>query len=359
MIKKPLAALALAAGIAAFPALAQEDAQGEVIARVNGDALYETDLIAFIQRLPPQLQAQVQLLMPQILDQLVNNKLTSQAGRAAGLASDEEVMAQVAKIQDLIVGQIFLQRAIDERVTEERIEGAYQDFLEENPPQRELTARHILVETQEEAQAVIVELDGGADFATLAKEKSTGPSGANGGELPPFLAGQMVPEFSDAAFAMEVGSHSAEPVKTQFGYHVIKLEGSRMTEPPAKAEMEEQLREQLSQAAAEEVYADLREGAEIEVLFGQQADNTPAGGGEADTDGSDSGTAAPAAAVETPASGGAADPDAGDAGATKMVPQPSDGTPAGGGEADSDAAPAMNDSTPEAGGEADPAPSNN
>jgi peptidyl-prolyl cis-trans isomerase C len=91
----------------------------------------------------------------------------------------------------------------------------------------------------------------------------------------------MVPEFSDAAFAMEVGAHSDEPVKTQFGYHVIKLENSRMTEPPARAEVEDQLRDQLAQEAVTAVYQDLREGAEIEVLFGQ-SDATPEGGGEAD-----------------------------------------------------------------------------
>ena len=311
MISKPLAALALVAALAANPVLAQETASGgsgesEVVARVNGDEIYQADLIAFIQRLPQQLQAQVQMLMPQILDQLVNNRLTTQAGRAAGLAKDEEVMEQVAKIEDLIVGQIFLQRAIDERVTDDKMEAAYQDFLTENPPQRELRARHILVETEDEAKAVIVELDGGADFAALAKERSTGPSGANGGELPPFQAGQMVPEFSDAAFAMEVGSHSAEPVKTQFGYHVIKVEESRLTEPPAMAEMEAQLRDQLSQKAAEEVYAELRESADIEVLFGQpQADATPEGGGEAD---SDAGEMAPAMSDETPEGGGEADP---------------------------------------------------
>ena len=140
----------------------------------------------------------------------------------------------------------------------------------------------------------------------MAKERSTGPSGANGGELPPFQAGQMVPEFSDAAFAMEVGSHSAEPVKTQFGYHVIKVEESRLTEPPAMAEMEAQLRDQLSQKAAEEVYAELRESADIEVLFGQpQADATPEGGGEADPD---AGEMAPAMSDETPEGGGEADP---------------------------------------------------
>src|SRR3546814_10023766 len=102
---------------------------------------------------------------------------------------------------------IYLQRASDERVTDAQVKTAYQDFLKENPPERQLKARHILVETEEAAKEVIVALDGGADFAELAKERSTGPSGTSGGELPPFKAGDMVPEFSDAAFAMEVGSH--------------------------------------------------------------------------------------------------------------------------------------------------------
>ncbi len=284
--------------------------EGDVVAIVNGQNIYESDLLAFIQNLPPQLQSQVQMLMPQILDQLVNNALTTEAGRAAGLADDAEVQRRVAKIEDLIVGQTYLQRAIDGRVTDEKREAAYQKFLEENPPKRELRARHILVATEEEAKEVIVALDGGADFATLAKERSTGPSGPNGGELPPFQIGQMVPEFSDAAFAMEVGSYSKEPVQTQFGFHVILLEDSSMTEPPAKSEVEQQLDEQLGQVAVSEIQEELREGAAVEILFGQPAeDATPEGGGEAD-------------------------PDAGDPSATpKVLPE---GTPEGGGEADPD-----------------------
>lgn len=291
MKKSIFPALLLAAGMAGGPAvppaLAQDTAEEpQVIARVNGEEIYQSDLVAFVQRLPAQIQSQVQMLMPQILDQLVNNELSTQAGRDAGLASDPEVVEQVSKVEDLIVGQIYLQRAIDEQITDEKVDAAYQEYLEENPPERELIARHILVESEDEAKAVITELDGGADFAELAKEKSTGPSGDKGGELPPFQAGQMVPEFSDAAFAMEVGSYSSEPVETQFGYHVILVEESRMTEPASKEEMEGQLRDQLSQQAAEDVFAGLREGAEIEMLIGQpqpgaegEGEGDPAAGG--------------------------------------------------------------------------------
>ncbi|MGF1631673.1 MAG: peptidylprolyl isomerase [Kiloniellaceae bacterium] len=250
-----------------------DGAEGKAIAVVNGQNIYESDLIAFIQQLPPQLQGQVQMLMPQILDQLVNNALTTGAGRAAGLAGDGEVQERVAKIEDLIIGQTYLQRAIDARVSDEALETAYQEFLTENPPQRQLTARHILVETEEQAKEVIAELDGGADFAELAKERSTGPSGPNGGELPPFQAGEMVPAFSEAAFALEVGTYSKEPVHTQFGYHVIKVEDSTLTEPPAKPEIEQELRGALEQEAAAAVYEDLRADAEIEVLLGKPADD--------------------------------------------------------------------------------------
>lgn len=309
MMKTPLTAVLLAAGfaLAAGPAFGQDNAETEdqtgqrvvvpleaaseqpagdqtaqadeaddVIAVVNGTELHESDLSAFIQQLPQQLQAQVQMLMPQILDQLVNNELTTQAGRAADLASDAEVQERLSKIEDLIIGQTYLERAVAEQVTEAELDTAYQAYIEENPPQRQLKARHILVETEEAAQEVIAALDGGADFAELAKEKSTGPSSAQGGELPPFQAGQMVPEFSDAAFAMEVGTYSQEPVKTQFGYHVIKVEESTLGEPPAKAEVEDQLRSQLQQQAAAAVYEQLREGAEIEILFGNPAAEEPA-----------------------------------------------------------------------------------
>lgn len=307
MKKTTFAALLLAAatagGLAAQPALAQDTAEEpKVIARVNGDPIYQSDLVAFVQRLPQQIQAQVQMLMPQILDQLVNNKLSTQAGREAGLAADAEVMAQVEKIEDLIIGQFYLQRAIDAQITDEKLEVAYQAFLAENPPARELIARHILVETEDEAKAVITELDAGADFAELAKTKSTGPSGAKGGELPPFQADQMVPEFSEAAFAMEEGTYSSAPVKTQFGYHVILVEESRMTEPPSKAEVEDQLRDQLQQQAAEDVFAELRDGAEIEMLIGQQQDAAPA---QQEPSGEAPAEAQPEAAPE---GSGAADP---------------------------------------------------
>ncbi len=247
-----------------------------VIARVDGQDILQSDLVAFIQTLPPQIQGQVGFLMPQLVEQMVNNALVTSAGRKADMAADPEVMARLAQFEDIIIRQVFIQRTIDAQTTPERLDSAYQAYLEENPPEPELVARHILVETEDAAKALIVELDGGADFAALAEENSIGPSKANGGELPPFVAGDMVPEFSEAAFAMEAGNHSAAPVQTQFGFHIIKVEERRMTEPPSQQALEAQLREQLAQDVVQDLYAELRERAEVEVLLGRTAPNDSA-----------------------------------------------------------------------------------
>lgn len=285
MFSKSLAAVLLLSGtaLAAQPVLAQDNAsdaapaeaapqeapQDPVVARVDGQDILQSDLIAFIQNLPPQLQGQAQFVMPQLVQQLVNNTLVTKAGRKADMAEDGEVVARMTELEDIIIRQVYLQRTIAARVTDARLQTVYEAYLEENPPEPELVARHILVEDEEAAKALIVELDGGADFATLAKEHSTGPSGAGGGALEPFVKAQMVPEFGDAAFAMEVGSYSEEPVKTQFGYHVILVEERRMTEPPSIDALDGQLRERAAQEVVEELYAELNEGADVEILLGQ------------------------------------------------------------------------------------------
>ncbi|NJO38685.1 MAG: hypothetical protein HC871_15110, partial [Rhizobiales bacterium] len=121
----------------------------------------------------------------------------------------------------------------------------------------EVRARHILLASEDDAKAVIAELEGGADFSELAKEKSTGPSGPQGGDLGYFKKGQMVPEFGDAAFAMDVGSTSAAPVKTQFGFHVIKVEDKRKVEPSFE-ETEPQIRQEVARAIVTALVEDLR-----------------------------------------------------------------------------------------------------
>ena len=132
-----------------------------------------------------------------------------------------------------------------------------------------------MVKEEKVALAVIVELDKGKDFAELAKTKSTGPSGPTGGDLGYFGRGQMVPAFEKAAFDLDKGMYTTTPVKTQFGYHVIKQEDRRAKAPPAFEEVEQRLRTQLSQAAGAQYMGELRKAAKIEKFLPEPA-KTPA-----------------------------------------------------------------------------------
>jgi peptidyl-prolyl cis-trans isomerase C len=145
------------------------------------------------------------------------------------------------------------------------VRARYDKEVAATAPENEVRARHILLETEEEAKAVIAELDGGADFEALAKEKSTGPTGPNGGDLGYFTRGRMVPEFEEAAYALDVGGYTKQPVQTQFGWHVIKLEDKRQVQPPAFADVEGQIPFRLHARALFRTPQQLREEAEVEI----------------------------------------------------------------------------------------------
>lgn len=264
------AALALAFAFSPLAATAQQSAapadENPVVARVNGEDVLQSEVFEMAQSLPPQYQSQLAQIYPLLVQRVVDFRLAERAGRAAGLAEDSEVEARIAKAADRVIRDTYLERAVNAQVTDERMQERYKTFLAKTPAKTENRARHILLKTEDEAKAVIQELDTGADFAELAKARSTGPSAAQGGDLGYFTADQMVPEFAAAAAAMEPGEHSAEPVKTQFGWHVIKLEDRREVAPPSFEEVASQLREEASRAAVEDVLKALREGAQIEIL---------------------------------------------------------------------------------------------
>ena len=258
-----VALLALPAGLRAQQDGAESD---PVVARVNGEEIRQSEVMNMAQSLPPQYQAQLMQIYPLLVQRLIDFKLAGKAGRAAGLAEDDEVKARMMQAEEQAIREIYLTREIESRITPEVLQARYQVFLERNPPKIEHKARHILIETEDKAKELIVQLDGGADFAGLAKEHSTGPSGPQGGDLGYFAADQMVPEFSAAAEKLEPGQHTAEPVKTQFGWHVIKLEDRRETAPPPFEEVQTRLLEEMSQETVQAIFADLRDGAEVEII---------------------------------------------------------------------------------------------
>lgn len=279
---KPWALALLIAGAAATPmaAFAQDDSQDmteedtgaeedPVVAIVEGEEIRRSDVMESAAELPAQYQQQIGLIFPALVERLVDFKLLDKAAAAKDLEDDPEVQERLEAIKTDIMRDVLLSKIIEEEVSDAEVRAAYEQHVEDNPPQQEVRARHILVETKEEAEALIGQLEEGADFAELAKENSTGPTGKNGGDLGYFTADQMVEPFSEAALALEPGSYTEEPVETQFGWHVIMVEDKREQEQPSFEQMEQQLVDRLSRQAVEAYLADLREDSDVEILLEQ------------------------------------------------------------------------------------------
>lgn len=282
-VRSALSAAALVALLAAAPltALAQTDSteapadEDPVVATVNGDPIYQSEVIAAIETLPPQVrQLPQQMLLPAVADQIATGRLIAEQARAQGLNDDPEVEARLQQARTNILQEVWLDRQVQERLTDERIDAAYDAWLEQNPPQEQVRARHILVDERETAEEVITALDAGGDFATLAQEYSTGPSGAGGGDLGYFGRNEMVAPFAEAAFALEPGSYTDDPVETQFGWHVILVEDTRSAEPPPLEQVRQQVQQQAEQQIIRDLVAEVREGAEVTVL-GHDASGMP------------------------------------------------------------------------------------
>ncbi len=266
MLRKSLLAASLATVIFASPAMAQDAAPAEdpVLATVNGEEILESEVRATQQGLPQQYrQLPFDMLKADLLTREINQRLLMGAGSEAGLADDEEVKAQIAALERRLIAETYLDRALSDAITDDAIEAKYEEFIKTNEPEPQVHARHILLESEEDAKAIIAELDDGADFVELAKEKSTGPSGPNGGDLGFFNRADMVAPFAEAAFAMEAGTYSSEPVQTQFGWHVIKVEEKKEGAQPSLDEVRQQLVAEISRDAFNALVEDLRSDAEI------------------------------------------------------------------------------------------------
>lgn len=253
-----------------------------VVATVNGVDITRNDLLLFIETLPQESRSlPAELLLPQIVDRLVRRKLIVAAARALDLAASEDVKQRLAFKEEEVLERAYVLKEVSDQLTEERLRSAYDQHVAELPDEEEVHARHILLETEADAAGVITELDGGADFSALAQERSKGPTASTGGDLGYFRRGDMVKGFSDAAFAMQPGSHSATPVQTEFGWHVILVEDRRRAEPPSF----ESLRPELQQVAAREVISEmqtrLRDAAEVTLYNLDGSPQEPEAAGEA------------------------------------------------------------------------------
>jgi peptidyl-prolyl cis-trans isomerase C len=252
-----LAAVALVA-LSAAGAVRAEDAADPVVAKVGAIEVRESEMKYAIAGLDPQLAN-----LPEdqkrvaALSSLIDVKLLAANAEKEGLQDDADFKQRIAYLTERELHNSFFKKHVVDSVTPEEIKARYDKEIAAIVPEDEVRARHILVKTEEEAKAVIADLDAGKDFIEIAKEKSTDPNKSEGGDLGYFSKGRMVPEFEAAAFALETGAYSKEPVKTQFGFHVIKVEDKRKQQPPALEQVESQVR----QLVMRDKYIDLIEKA--------------------------------------------------------------------------------------------------
>lgn len=252
-----LRATGLAVSVA-MPAAAQD--ASTVLATVNGKDITLGHVIALQNNLPEQYrQLEDGVLYNGILEQLVQqtalaDEMSNNMTKSLQLGLENE--------QSAFLASQFISQVGSADIAESALKAAYDAQYGNVAPEQEFNASHILVEEEDTAKEIVQMLADGADFATLAKERSTGPSGPRGGELGWFGTGQMVPEFEQAVIGLEDGAVS-EPVQTQFGWHVVKRNDSRNKSAPTLDEVRGELESQLKSEAVESALADVTEAANI------------------------------------------------------------------------------------------------
>lgn len=238
-----------------------------VVATIGGQPITESELALALAsvdqqyaQLPPE-QRRAAAFMA-----IMEIKLLAARAVSEGLDKDPEFQMRMAFLRDRALHSEVIEKDVAENITDAEVRAAYDKQISETPPVNEVKAAHILVATKEEADAIIKQLDEGADFAKLANEHTTDPSGkTTGGDLGYFGPGQMVPEFETAAFALEVGAYTKQPVQSQFGWHIIKVEDKREKQPPAYDAVKDQIRNVVLRDKYFALVAQLRKDGNVEI----------------------------------------------------------------------------------------------
>lgn len=238
-----------------------------IVANVNNEDISLETMIHAMNELPPEIQSQPFMsYYEDLLERVIDIKLFAQEGKKMKLDEEPSVRAAIDFVIEKVLMQAFLSKYVQENIKEENLKASYNNFIADETSREEIKASHILMDTESEAIDVINMLNNGDDFAELAKNKSTGPSGPSGGDLGWFKRGQMVPPFEKAAFSLNKNEITQLPVQTQFGWHVIKIFDKRIPEAPSYENMKSKLIQDLERKIVSKKIQDLRNDALIEKL---------------------------------------------------------------------------------------------
>ncbi len=231
-----------------------------VAAKVNGEIIYVNDLKQSYAD-HPQIQNKVPFeeFYAKTLDVFVNSKLVYQAAQKAKIEETPEYQRQLVTAKEDLARKLYLEKVVDEQVNDKAVQDLYDEYKAKFESQKEIKAKHILVDSENKAEEVISKLKKGEDFVKLANEYSKDQV-----ELGYFTEDMMVPEFSKAAFSMDKGEFSKKPVKTEFGWHVILVEDVRASKPLEFKDIEPQLKNMVTQRVIAKTFEDLHNDSKIE-----------------------------------------------------------------------------------------------
>src|SRR5215472_14960566 len=249
--------------------------EDKVLAKVNGTEIRQSDVALAEEELGQSLaQMDPATKDENVLAFLIDLKIVAKAAEDRKIADTDDFKRRMAFTRNRLLMDSLLASEGKAATTDDAMKKVYEDASKQISGEQEVHARHILVETEDEAKAVKAELDKGADFAELAKKKSKDPGASDGGDLGFFTKDQMVPEFSEVAFKLEPGKVS-DPVKSQFGWHIIKVEEKRRRKPPDFDQVKAQIETYVTRKAQADYVGKLREAAKVERM--DQASNAPGG----------------------------------------------------------------------------------
>ncbi|WP_229709211.1 peptidylprolyl isomerase [Bombella favorum] len=219
-----------------------------LLATVNDQKITLGDVQRAAATLPPEArQLQPAVIIPLLINQLIDQKAIQLQADKAGLANKPAVKAAMEAAANNVLQNAYLEEQVAPKLTDDALKAYYQEHYASKKPEEEVHARHILVDSEAKAQGIIRQLNKGADFAKLAGRLSTDKAsgGTNGGDLGWFKRGDMIPDFSNAAFSMKSGTITQKPVHTQYGWHVIQVLGTRTAPVPSFEQVRDQIRRDL------------------------------------------------------------------------------------------------------------------
>jgi peptidyl-prolyl cis-trans isomerase C len=254
--------------VAGFAFAIPAHADGDVLARVNGKDITKAEVDMAMDVFADQLgQVPEDQRQTMVVDALVDMHVMADAAKAAGIANNDKFKSRMVFLEAQALRNTYVETQIQGAVTDEEIKARYDKDIAGYTAPEEVHARHILVKTEDEANKVLADLAAGGDFAAIAKERSLDPgSKDNGGDLGFFAKGQMVPEFEAVAFTLAPGEMSKTPVKTQFGYHIIKVEEKRTQPVPTLDDVRDQVVQMVQRDKYQDALKKMRASATIERL---------------------------------------------------------------------------------------------